>query len=128
MTGRRLSLLLIAVLLLAVPLEATASVSVIVKASPRSNVPLIVSLLHGTPLDTITDSNILLVDVPGLPLLTPLLRVLGVQWIEANTSLALPAVGTIGEITPLDAPDWYKLQPAMQLIRRAEAQTYSTGR
>jgi hypothetical protein len=80
--------------------------------------------------DSIPGANTYLFRLPSLPLLTPALRLLGVQWIEANRGLSLPSVAHARLIAAsgADDPRWYRNQPAMGLIRSEAAHQYSDGR
>ena len=142
MTGRRLlcSFLVTAILLVTFPAaeaNAAGSIPVIVKLTSSSGLLRVLNLLDGAVVDQIPGSNVFLVNVPSLlsiqSLLTlpaGLLQFLGIDWLEINTGVALPKVGQVGVITVgiNNTADWYKNQPAMQLIRSNEAKAYSTGR
>jgi subtilisin family serine protease len=106
------------------------SVPVVVKVLPGANLSLISNLLGGTVIDTIPEANTFLLKLPALPVLSPVLKLLGVEWIELDRGISLPMDGQFGL---LDVPwpsdrDWYAAQPALQLIRAQEAREYSTGR
>jgi len=125
-TVRLTSLLLI----LFFAVNAEAGVPVIVRVSSTANILNIASLLGGTVLDSLDGADTYLLNLPSLPSLTPLLQLLGVQWIEQNKLMALPAFAGIGTLSvPGAAPsDWYKYQPSMMLIQANAAHQYSTGR
>src|SRR5678815_719231 len=106
------------------------SVPVVVKVLPGANLSLISNLLGGTVIDTIPEANTFLLKLTALPVLSPVLKLLGVEWIELDRGVSLPVSGQFGL---LDVPwsrdrDWYAAQPALQLIRAQEAREYSTGR
>jgi len=127
---RGATVLILVFLLFTSSTQAANPVSVVVKILPGANLTLITNLLGGTVLDAIPDANTYLLKVPSLPVLSPVLKLLGVEWIEANRGLSLPAVG---HPALLDVPwnsgnEWYGRQPALQLIRKEAAQQYSTGR
>jgi len=142
MTGRRLlcSFLVTAILLVTFPAaeaSAAGSIPVIVKLTSSSGLLRVLNLLDGAVVDQIPGSNVFLVNVPSvlsvqslLTLPAGLLQFLGIDWLEINTGAALPKVGQVGIITVgiNNTADWYKNQPAMQLIRSNEAKAYSTGR
>jgi subtilisin family serine protease len=109
--------------------NAEAAVPIIVKVSPLANILNIASVLGGTVLDSLPGGDTYLLSVPSLPIVTPLLQLMGVQWIEQNNLLRLPSFTAVG-LTPASsaAADWYKYQPAMMLIRSNAAHDYSTGR
>jgi len=129
MTGRLLRLIVIAVLLFAVNADAATSVPVIVKLLPGANLSLITTVLGAAPLDSIPGSNIYLLRLPSLPVLTPTLRFLGVEWIESNRGLGLPSIAhaRLVEGSVSNDPRWYRNQPAMGLIRSEAAHQYSDG-
>jgi subtilisin family serine protease len=120
----------VALLLLTSSTQAANPVTVVVKVLPGTNLTLVNNLLGGTVLDAIPDANTYLLKVPVLPVLSPILKLLGVEWIESNRVLSLPANP---QLKLLDVPwnsgsGWYGAQPALQLIRTQAAQQYSTGR
>jgi thermitase len=131
-TGRRfLSRLLICALVMLV-LSSQASAAgfpVIVQLSSSAALSPVLLLLNGTLLDSIPEANLYLIRVPQLPVITPLLQMLGVQWLELNTGVAQPdfTPPAVFQVGTNNAPDWYKNQPAFQLIRVKAAQKYSTG-
>lgn len=130
MTGRRLSLVMAFILLFSVSSRAAGPTPVVVKLLPGANLTAITSLLGGTIVDTIPGTNTILLKLPALPLVGPLLRILGVEWIEADRTISLPKIDVLkGLRVPYRyGSDWYKDQPALGLIRARAAQQYSTGR
>jgi subtilisin family serine protease len=143
MTGRRLIfvklLLSVVFLLSAVPVQAQGSgpIPVIIKVLPNTPLTRVLDSLSGTLIDTIPGTNIHLVNVPRLPLLQPVLglggnvlNLIGIEWLEVNLGVAQPGHGRFGvlQVKPSTAADWYKKQPANQLMRAAQANSYSTGR
>jgi len=117
--------------------SAAGSIPVIVKLTSSSGLLRVLNLLDGAVVDQIPGGNVFLVNVPSvlsvqslLTLPAGLLQFLGIDWLEINTGAALPKVGQVGVITVgiNNTVDWYKNQPAMQLIRSNEAKAYSTGR
>ena len=123
-TGRLVCLLLL--MLFAANAHA-ANLPVIIKVSPTANILNITSLLGGTVLDSIPGADTYLLSLPNLPLLSPTLQLLGVQWIEVNKFMTLPSMAPLAALSvPANAaPDWYKYEPSMQLIRANSAQAYS---
>jgi subtilisin family serine protease len=109
--------------------NAEAAVPIIIKVSPLANILNIASVLGGSVLDTLPGGDTYLLSVPSLPVVTPLLQLLGVQWIEQNKLLTLPKFTAVG-LTPSSSTvaDWYTHQPAMLLIQSNAAHDYSTGR
>jgi subtilisin family serine protease len=130
MTGRLLRLIAILVLLFVVNADAATSVPVIVKLLPGANISLITSLLGAVPVDSIPSANTYLFRLPSLPLLTPVLRLLGVEWIQANRGLGLPSIAHARLLSTAGVADprWYRNQPALGLIRSEAAHQYSDGR
>jgi subtilisin family serine protease len=142
MTGRRLfcGFLVAATLFLTFPAaeaNAAGSIPVIVKLTSTSSLQRILDMIDGAVVDEIPGSNVFLVNVPNiisiqslLSLPSSFLQFLGIDWLEINTGVALPKVEQLGVITVgiNNTADWYKNQPAMELIRSNEAKTYSTGR
>lgn len=130
MTGRLLRLILIVVLLFAANADAATSVPVIVKLLPGANLSLISSLLGAAPVDSIPGANTYLLRLPSVPVLNTTLKLLGVEWIQANRGLGLPSVAhaRLLSATGVADPRWYRAQPAMGLIRSEAAHQYSDGR
>src|SRR5262245_2190831 len=131
MTRRRLIPALLGMIWISASSAHSAGmVPVVVKVLPGTNLPLVSNLLGGTLVDTIPEANTYLLRLPALPLLTPTLRLLGVEWIELDRGVTLPANPPLRF---LDVPwnsgtAWYGRQPALQLIHSDAAKTYSTGR
>ena len=130
MTGRLLRLTLIVVLLFAVNADAATSVPVIVKLLPGANISLITAVLGAVQVDSIPGANTYLLRLPSVPVLNTTLKLLGVEWIQANRGLGLPSVAHARLISAdgVADPRWYRLQPAMGLIRSEAAHQYSDGR
>src|SRR5919108_6510405 len=64
----------------------------------------------------IPGANTYLLTVPFLPSPATASQ-LGIQWMELNRTVNLPRFGLNGGIVTVPGPsDWYRLQPAMQLI------------
>ena len=129
MTGRLLRLSLIFLLLFAMNADAATSVPVIVKLLPGANISLVSTLLGAVQVDSIPGSGIYLFRLPSLPILSPALRLIGVEWIESNRGLGLLPVSharLLGGPGTND-PRWYRNQPALGLIRSEAAHGYSNG-
>jgi subtilisin family serine protease len=107
---------------------AQSSVPVIVKLAPGANLSIVTNLLGGSLLDTIPGTNTILLKLPAVPLVTPLLRLLGVEWVEADTGVRVANSLRMLQGTNVLARDWYKQQPSLQLIKSGAALRYSTGR
>src|SRR5438874_2034443 len=129
MTGRHLILCLILMLTLAAQGSA-AGVPLIIQLSPTASLGGVLSFLGGTLVDSIPDARLYLINAPQLPLLSPTLSLLGVQWLETNKGVALPNSLQLGVLQTATATtaDFYKNQPAMQLTRSQQALTYARGR
>ena len=132
MTRRHLIIALLGVIWLgSTRTEASVSpVPVVVKLLPGANLSLVTNLLGGKVLDSIPETNTYLLRLPLLPVLSPALRLLGIEWMELDRGVSLPVNG---QLRLLDVPwrggdELYKNQPALQLIRAQAAQEYSTGR
>ena len=102
---------------------------VIVQIAPTVSIDTIAATLSGTVIDAIPGANTYLLTVQSLPVpgsLPP-----GIQWLELNRTVSLPRFGLNGGVVTLlgtTPSDWYKVQPAMQLINAAKASALSTGR
>ena len=110
--------------------QAANPVPVVVKLVPGANLSVITNLLGGTVIDAIPEANTYLLKLPVLPVLSPILKLLGVEWLELDRGVSLPSNG---QLKLLDVPwslggGWYKAQPALQLIRTGPAHEYATGR
>jgi subtilisin family serine protease len=107
-----------------------SSVPIIIQTSPSADINVIASALGGTVVDSIPGAFTYLLNVPSASLsLIPMLSPLGIQWFEVNTSVSIPNIALLSTVTipGTVAPDWYKGQPAWQLIESQPAQAYSTG-
>jgi hypothetical protein len=134
-------LFLVVVFLLGLSSQASAvSWPLIVQISPSASISSIAATLHGTVVDCIPDcssagGNPYLLNVPVIPTQATA-STLGIQWYELNQNITLPrfflrpdASGRYVFSVPAGAAaDWYKAQPALQLINAAKALPVSTGR
>jgi thermitase len=130
MSRRHLSILLVALLLcFTTSAQAAPTVPVVIKVLPGANLSLITNLLGGTVIDSIPEANTYLLRLPSLPVLSTTLKLLGVEWLESDRGISLPANPRLALLgVPWNAgSDWYKNQPALQLIRLQDAMPYSTG-
>jgi len=132
MTGRRIVFTLLLAILWVVPASAAPALTlpVVLKVAPGANISLISNLLDGTLVDSIPEANTYLLRLPSLPLVNSTLKLLGVEWLELDRGISLPVNP---RLALLDVPwnagsDWYKNQPAFQIIRAQSALQYSTGR
>jgi len=108
---------------------ADVSYPVIVQISPTVSINTLAATLGGAVLDGIPGANTYLLKLPFLPL-PAVATQLGMQWMELNTRVSVPGFASRGVLSlpRTAAADWYKLQPAMQLIRAGNALPFSTGR
>ena len=108
---------------------AAVSYPVIVQISPAIRINTLAATLGGTVLDGIPGANTYLLNLPFLPL-PALATHLGIQWMELNTRVSVPGFARRGvlSVPGTAAADWYKLQPALQLIKAGNALPFSTGR
>src|SRR5262245_26031595 len=97
-TGRLLSAILM--ICMSGATAHAAAVPVIVKVLPGANISLISSLLGGTVIDSLPGGDTYLLRLPSLPLLNSTLQLLGVQWIEQNKLMRLPAVPSVALSIP----------------------------
>lgn len=107
-----------------------ADIGLIVHVSHAANLKDVVPLLDGTLVDAIPDSDAYLVRVHHLPNAPGLLKEHGVHSVEINRSIALHGFTRPGifQSKASNPADWYKNQPAFQLIQAGAAAAYSTGR
>jgi subtilisin family serine protease len=105
-----------------------ASQRVVVKMNGNSPIGPVLNLLGATVLDAISGSNLYLLQVPSLPLLNSFtLNLLGVAYIEADTTVSGPTLSTSGLLDTESAADWYRMQPALTRIRADRASKYYDG-
>ena len=117
--------LLVSALLIALSINAAAATNIIVQTTNGADINSIAASLGGTVLDSMPGGAYLL-SVSSTPT-GPLPR--GVESIETNSRLILPRFKGAVLSTPGGSGTLpYANQPAMKLIRTAEAQTRSTGR
>ena len=109
-----------------------ASNPMIVETGPLGSVVGLISALGGgVLLDQVPGTNIYLLDLPNLPIITPLLQtILGIVFIEPDRRIQTPARAEMGVLSvgTTTAFDWYKNQPELLRINAMAAQSYSTGR
>ena len=101
---------------------------IVVKLNTASPIGPVLNLLNATVLDVISDSNLYLLQVSQLPSLGTLtLNLLGIEYIEVDTTLSGPTLRTLGLVQSKSAADWYRLQPALTRIRAVQASKYYDG-
>jgi len=92
---------------------------------------LISSLGGGTLLDQVPGTNIYLVNLLNVPVVTPLVQsLLGIVFMEPDERVLTPVRGQVGllSISSQTAWDWYKMQPALMRIQAPNAQAYAQGK
>jgi subtilisin family serine protease len=105
-----------------------ASQRIVVKMNSGSSIATVLSTLQATVLDTIPEANLYLLQVSSLPSLSSSsLSVLGIVYIERDTTLFAPSLSTLGLISSQSAADWYRMQPAFTRIRADRAWKYYDG-
>ena len=126
-SSRRALLILSVVLVFSA--HASAASPLIIQISPFSSINSIVAALGGSLVDSVPGTNIFMLNVPVVPS-TFTASLLGIQWMELNKGVTQPGFVPFGlvNVPPSVASDWYKAQPAMLLIRSADALAYSRGR
>jgi hypothetical protein len=116
---------------LSTPAMAAGSNPIIIETGGLlGNILSIIRALGGTLLDQVPGTNIYLVNLPNIPVVSPLLQaVLGIVFIEPDRRLPAPTRGQMGLLTipSQTAWDWYKMQPELARIQAPDAQAYSTG-
>jgi subtilisin family serine protease len=122
--------MLVGIILLFPTITHAATVPVVLKVQPSTNVSLVTNLLGGTLIDSIPEANTYLLKLPSLPILNSTLKLLGVEWIELDRGISLPANPRLALLNvPWSAgSDWYKSQPGLRVIHLEDAMLYSTGR
>jgi subtilisin family serine protease len=102
--------------------EATAAVQFIVQLSNSRDASRIASQMNATILDS--SDNTYLMSANSLPATLPK----GVDYVEADKPITVqPTAGAIFAVPSSSPANWYMAQPAMQLIRLAYGQYYTTG-
>jgi subtilisin family serine protease len=145
MTGRHIILSLILILALtfqasAAPVQGLFSSNPIIIETNGGGLlgGLLGGILHivsslggGALLDSIPGTNIYLLNLPNLPVVTPLLKfVLGIVFVEPDERVVTPARSQMGilAVPGQIAVDWYKRQPELVRIHATDAQAYAQGR
>src|SRR5713101_5513580 len=72
--------------------EASGDIRIIVKLQVGALIAPVLSLLGGLLLDSLPAANLYLLEVSKLPVLTFLLQLLGVVYIEHDTTMNIPTV------------------------------------
>jgi subtilisin family serine protease len=108
--------------------HAAAADTVIVRLAPGALIRPVTDLLGGQILDEIPEARTYLISVPALPPLW--LPIPGIEYIEPNALLTLPAVLESGILTgsPETSAHWYLAQPSLQRVRASDALEVARGR
>src|SRR5436190_16055905 len=124
MTVKRLFIVLM--LLAAFSMEAAAATTVIVQVKNNADINSIAAALGGSVIDSMPDGSSYLLSLPFLPATWPA----GVQSVTQNTPLILPRFKGAALAGPSSSGTlpWYANQPALQLVKAAQARANSTGR
>jgi len=104
---------------------------IIVNLGSLGSILNVLNVLGGHLLDHIPGTNIYLLNLPYIPVLTPLLQlVTNILWMEPDRQITAPHRGKWGIVSvgSKTAADFYKNQPGLLLTRANLAETYSTGR
>ena len=107
--------------------EASGDIRIIVKLQPGRLIGPVLSLLGAVLLDSLPAVNLYLLQVSTVPVLTFLLQLLGVVYIENDTIMKNPTFENVGLLTTESPPDFYLAQPALTLIRAKQANKYYGG-
>src|SRR5437870_278223 len=100
--------------------EASGDIRIIVKLQVGALIGPILSLLGADLLDSIPAANLYLLRVSNVPVLTFTLQLLGVVYIENDTTLNNPTFQNVGLLSTASLPSFYLTQPALTLIRADE--------
>src|SRR5437867_2844782 len=110
---------------------ATANPFIIQTNGLGSILSIISSLGGGTLLDQVPGTNIYLVNLLNVPVVTPLLQsILGIVFMEPDKRVMTPARGQMGllSVSTQTAWDWYRMQPELVRIQAPNALAYAQGR
>src|ERR1700722_7337503 len=131
MTGRRLIACLLLVFALCMPassMQATAApIPLIVQLTPQGQIVSVLPLIGGTLVDSIPGSNLYLVNVPQLPIISNLaMSLLGIQSMEVNTGVPLlpDTAPALLQVASNQAAQWYAAQPSFNLVHAGSALAY----
>src|SRR6266478_5913505 len=127
MRGMICAILLIAIMGSTVGAEAAGDIRIILKLRTGALIGPLLTLLGADLLDSIPSVNLYLLRVPHVPALSFTLSLLGVVYIETDTTMDNPTFRNLGLLTSVAPPDFYRLQPALTLIRADKAIDYYAG-
>jgi len=121
------AILMIAILGNTFTAEASGTTRIIVKLQSGSLIGAVLSLLGAVLLDVIPGLNLYLLQVVNVPLLIFVLQLLGVVYIENDTTVNNPAFENVGLLATASLPSFYLKQPALRLIRADQVAKYYGG-
>src|SRR6267143_15976 len=121
------AILLIAIMGSTVGAEAAGDIRIILKLRTGALLGPLLTLLGADLLDSIPSVNLYLLRVSHVPALSFTLSLLGVAYIETDTTMDNPTFRNLGLLTSVAPPDFYRLQPALTLIRADKAVDYYAG-
>src|SRR6266850_1162577 len=107
--------------------EAAGDLRIILKLRVGALLGPILALLGADVLDSIPSINLYLLRVPHLPVLNFTLSLLGVIYIENDTTLSNPTFRNMGLLDSVAPADFYRRQPALTLIRADNILDYYDG-
>ncbi len=107
--------------------EAAGDIRIIVKLQAGALIGPVLTLLGADLLDSIPAVNLYLLRVSTVPVLTFTLQLLGVLYIENDTTLNNPTFQNTGLLVTTSPADFYRAQPALTLVRDNQAMTYYDG-
>jgi subtilisin family serine protease len=107
--------------------EASGDTRIIVKLQAGLLIGPVLTLLGADLLDSLPAVNLYLLRMPYVPTLNLTLQLLGVLYIENDTTMNNPTFLNLGLLTTTSTPDFYLTQPALLLIRANQADSYYAG-
>src|SRR6185295_6621455 len=118
------AILMIAILGNMAGAEASGNTRVIVKLQLGALIGPVLTLLNAELLDSIPGLNLYLLRVSSIPLLSFTLQLLGVAYIEADTTINNRSFKNTGLLTTASPADFYRAQPSLALVRAGQATNY----
>jgi subtilisin family serine protease len=107
--------------------EASGDTRIIVKLQAGLLIGPLLTLLGADLLDSLPAVNLYLLRMPYVPTLNLTLQLLGVLYIENDTTMNNPTFLNLGLLTTTSTPNFYLTQPALLLIRANQAGSYYAG-
>src|SRR5262249_44675253 len=121
------AILMIAIIGNVIGAEASGDIRIIVKPQASSLIGPVLNLLGADLLDSIPEANLYLLRMSSVPALTFILRLLGVLYIENDTTINTPSLLNLGLLTTPSPPDFYLTQPALTLIQANQSASDYNG-